>query len=370
MFQKQPFINFVRANINKNNNNDNVYDSSNITNSFLENENVSQVYQSIVLSSSPSLSSPSSLNQNHKKIIKSAIIEDHKSIIDNKKYQQTQKSKEIFKFCQNGKLEQMKQMLQVYGDNKSEKVELRDEFGWTLLMIAACSGHLAIVRLLLEAGANVDAKSTTGETVVELATKTGHDYVVKAIDDYCKQKGKSEKDKNDEVAEFQLQFQSNKIEQTKHQIECTDCGVLVLESDLITHKSSITHQLKVGQFSSEETRQLGSYAHVNRNFKGYQLLVKQGWNEHSGLGINEDGRKYPIVARPKPDRACIGLPHMTENKCETRMVRSLSLNQQLLLQSQQSRVERKNKLKHKLYNEHKRQRRIEHEFRECFRDYT
>ncbi|ORX54669.1 hypothetical protein BCR36DRAFT_410480 [Piromyces finnis] len=61
--------------------------------------------------------------------------------------------------------------------------------------------------------------------------------------------------------------------------------------------------------SNKELENNGNQAefHLNGDNVGYQLLVKQGWNEQSGLGSNEDGKLYPVRVNYKHDKKGIGI---------------------------------------------------------------
>ena len=52
-----------------------------------------------------------------------------------------------------------------------------------LLISAACYGHEAAVRALLEAGADVDKADRRGSTALKLAAEKGHEAVVQALRD-------------------------------------------------------------------------------------------------------------------------------------------------------------------------------------------
>ncbi len=55
--------------------------------------------------------------------------------------------------------------------------------GWTCLMAAACNGHLAICRLLLDKGAQVEAKNINGGTPLHYAANQGHVEIVRLLCD-------------------------------------------------------------------------------------------------------------------------------------------------------------------------------------------
>ena len=55
------------------------------------------------------------------------------------------------------------------------------EYGWTCLMTAAANGHLAICRLLLDKGAQLEAKNSYGFTPLHSAAARGHVKIVRLL---------------------------------------------------------------------------------------------------------------------------------------------------------------------------------------------
>ena len=49
------------------------------------------------------------------------------------------------------------------------------------LYIATCNGHEAVVRALIEAGADVNKATDNGGTPLVVAVKSGHETVVRAL---------------------------------------------------------------------------------------------------------------------------------------------------------------------------------------------
>jgi len=63
-------------------------------------------------------------------------------------------------------------------------VNVKDEYGWTALMLASRNGHKEVVKLLLKKGADVNAKNKGGWTALMLATLYGHKEIVEILKSY------------------------------------------------------------------------------------------------------------------------------------------------------------------------------------------
>ena len=59
----------------------------------------------------------------------------------------------------------------------------RDARGWTPLMLAAMSGHLDVVRALLDAGADVNARSLDGSSALLEAAVWEHNEIAAVLTD-------------------------------------------------------------------------------------------------------------------------------------------------------------------------------------------
>jgi len=85
-------------------------------------------------------------------------------------------------YCLKGMISSVKRMLEM----KSIDVEARtggEDYGWTCLMTAASDGHLDICRLLIDKGAQVNAKGIIGRNPLHCAIVKGHIEVVRLLCD-------------------------------------------------------------------------------------------------------------------------------------------------------------------------------------------
>jgi ankyrin repeat protein len=65
--------------------------------------------------------------------------------------------------------------------DKGADIEAKDKDGWTPLLYAAVTMHEAIVRMLLDKGADVEAKNEDGRTPLLYAAERGHEAVVRML---------------------------------------------------------------------------------------------------------------------------------------------------------------------------------------------
>src|SRR5205814_7283 len=78
--------------------------------------------------------------------------------------------------AENGHLAVVKLLLKAKAD-----VNVKDKHGETALYRAAKNGHEAVVKLLLEAKADVNVRDESGRTALYMATENGHEGVVKLL---------------------------------------------------------------------------------------------------------------------------------------------------------------------------------------------
>ena len=171
-------------------------------------------------------------------------------------------------------------------------VNCTDSFSWTPLMCSCHAGHERVVCFLLEHGAEWrgvhDAK---GRDARQLAVLGGHQSVVGYLDRHAQQ-----------VMDGDGVMSTGEEDGVEEEF-CSDCDVSVkgTRRQMKRHFTSTTHLINA--HSGEEPCPHFGLPPSN---VGFQLLVKEGWDMHGGLGPTGKGRRYPVKTELKNDRGCVG----------------------------------------------------------------
>lgn len=163
-----------------------------------------------------------------------------------------------------------------------------DNFGWTGLMMAACEGFLEICFILIEFGADTNIKDTKGNTAENLAEIKGHKHLVQLIQSAATIEISSDEDDDDAPEPF----------------DCDVCNEKIKESTRKKHEASTLHQFNM-KITDKEAQIAGFGIPVHN--KGYQLMLKQGWDKNKGLGPKKSGRLYPIKTVLRTKRQGLGM---------------------------------------------------------------
>ena len=70
------------------------------------------------------------------------------------------------------------------GDIVSDLIERTYQLGWTPLMVACQNGHQEIVRVLLQAGANTEPRSPLSKNSLEIAKENGRAEILKILEEH------------------------------------------------------------------------------------------------------------------------------------------------------------------------------------------
>ncbi|KAJ8872070.1 hypothetical protein PR048_025671 [Dryococelus australis] len=169
-----------------------------------------------------------------------------------------------------------------------KNVNFTDNFGWTPLMCAACAGSVEAVEFLIESGANTKIKDKRGNTCLSLASKNNRYAVVKAIESWVPKSLQVEKDRRTGTLSSEKFF-------------CESCKRTFQDTSKEKHVTSTVHL-----FNSRPHLSCKTVYGIPESNKGYQILLKGGWDRERGLGPDGSGHKYPLKTVLKQDREGLG----------------------------------------------------------------
>lgn len=172
-----------------------------------------------------------------------------------------------------------------YIENNLSKnnVNIVDYFGWTPLMSAAYSGSIKIVEYLLTLGADKRLADKSGNTALDLAIKRNHNDIIIALkksnfnDNYKKYNSHNKQDK---IINFYCEICKNNFKETTKK----------------KHETSTLHIFNTKPILP------GPIYGLQKDNRGYQIMLNNGWDEKQGLGPTGTGLKYPIKTVLKRDR--------------------------------------------------------------------
>lgn len=191
------------------------------------------------------------------------------------------------KFAQHNDLENLQKLIEF-----GVSINATDEYGWSLLMVAACAGSDHVVKYLLSKNARRGKRDCKGNTALFLACQNKH---TKVVDLLIKKKDKK-------LLVNDPSYCVNNTADSDSPISsyfCETCNV-ISNCTKTQHITSIAHQLNESNKDAKPT-----YG-IPRNNIGFQMLLQQGWDEFKGLGRDGTGLKYPIKPKQKKDRSGIG----------------------------------------------------------------
>ncbi|XP_022190999.2 G patch domain and ankyrin repeat-containing protein 1 homolog isoform X1 [Nilaparvata lugens] len=175
-------------------------------------------------------------------------------------------------------------------------VDSRDEFGWSALMCASCAGAENVVKLLLNCDIDVAIKDKKGNDCLSLAKSRGNKNIVKLIEHHIN----NPKERTlDDV--FVIDVDSDEAKNSGSYY-CKDCKESMPTSAKPNHLTSTVHNFNAARKSGLKT----SYG-ISESNKGFQMLLKTGWDREKGLGPEGEGHKFPPKVMLKQDRTGLGV---------------------------------------------------------------
>ena len=163
-------------------------------------------------------------------------------------------------------------------------VDLQDDYGWTALMCAAHAGQVKVIKLLLRAGAAADLTNTQGQTAVSLAKKARKWAVVDVLKRHSA--GRPLEDP---------------VDTGSHEaFYCSTCQQEFKDTTQYQHETSTLHQFSLNR------PPVGTNYFLTEANKGFQMMLREGWDKDKGLGPGGEGQKFPVKTVLKRDRKGLG----------------------------------------------------------------
>lgn len=211
--------------------------------------------------------------------------------------------------------------------SQPEMKDFKDNFGWSLLMIASKAGSEKVLHYLKGQNADLNVTDKTGQDCISLAKNK----TIKAI--LTGQKDTKVKIKTSKKAKLA-------------NLNCDLCDVDGLDEDQYkAHLASTVHQYKEG--SNKDLKVHYVIPEANR---GFQMMLQSGWESNKGLGPQKDGKLYPVKTALKRDKHGLGL-----DKTEKKVTHFQSFDDTSVKnpKKEDERVERAQTMKKRLRDKHK-----------------
>lgn len=258
---------------------------------ILTGEQASSFYKEVI--STKSSATPSSKPLVHDKLSKHSRKKhnSNRSTVTSGLAYKAPSTAQLFKYAQEGNVDELRRAL----ESGECDVNTLDDYSWSLLMCSASAGHKEIVQLLLDQGAQWrNVKDRRGNNAPGLARISGHEELAQLIENHG--------------VKILSCLCSHKASQSSlggmcvptDPFYCNVCKQMINSSTKTSHNVSTSHQ-----FSCQHKPNVSKYLIPQTN-RGYQMMLRSGWDPEGGLGSEGKGRTLPVKTVLKRDRFGIG----------------------------------------------------------------
>ncbi|XP_045774403.1 G patch domain and ankyrin repeat-containing protein 1 homolog [Maniola jurtina] len=196
----------------------------------------------------------------------------------------------LFTSVQDNDIDSLKHIL----DACPDKINTVDEYGWNLLMIACQAKSYEAVKELLKRGIDITVQDKAGNSAQSLIIKNKSSYLADILLSHVSSCGQPKKTNVYDVKEIKHKKRHKEL------FICEICDGKTFDSK-DEHLSSTIHNIK-----ASKGRKIPTNYVIPQSNKGYQIMLKTGWNKEIGLGPDGSGKKYPIKAVQKNDKKGLG----------------------------------------------------------------
>lgn len=200
--------------------------------------------------------------------------------------------KDLFLSAQNNDVNTVTWIL----DNFPDKLNIKDSFGWSLLMIACQANAIETVNELLKREIDTSIRDKAGNSARSLVIKNKNLALVNIFTSY----------KSETSPEVRITKNHKKVKRKK-EYTCDTCNKNY--PDKSEHLSSTIHNI-----NASKNKKIPTNYKIPESNRGYQIMVRGGWDKEYGLGPDGSGKKYPLRTVQKKDRKGLGHAKIKQSK--------------------------------------------------------
>lgn len=202
--------------------------------------------------------------------------------------------KDLFLSAQNNDVNTLTRIL----NNSPSKINIVDAYGWSLLMIACQANAIETVNELLKRDIDTSIRDRAGNSARSLVIKNKNLALVNTFLSY----------KSKTTTEIQIDKNHKRVKRKK-EYTCDTCNRNY--RDKSEHLSSTIHNINASKDKKIPTNYV-----IPVSNRGYQIMLKGGWDKEAGLGPDGSGNKYPLRTIQKKDREGLGHEKIKQSKKE------------------------------------------------------
>lgn len=223
--------------------------------------------------------------------------------------------KDLFLSVQNNYINMLQNIL----DSCPSLINMVDDYGWSLLMIACQANSVDVVKELLKRGIDTSVRDKGGNSATTLVIRNKNIELADLLISH--RKNNPESISNEEPPRIKIPKVNT---MKKEKFACDMCNKVF--PDKKEHLASTVHNI-----SASKDKKIPANYTIPQTNRGYQLMLKVGWDRECGLGRDGSGKKYPIKAVLKKDRKGLGhkkikKEELHDSKKNNKLVVSKSIN--------------------------------------------
>lgn len=204
----------------------------------------------------------------------------------------------VMKAVEINNVNEVKSMMQGNENN----INMTDQFGWTPLMSACCAGSVDTVQYLLQLNPDLGVRDKKGNTCYNLANSKGNYKIINLLKKYLKT-SKSPAQSNNSNTQNIVRLKKDSLVK---EFFCDICRQSFKNTDRSEHITSTVHL-----FNSASNSKMPTMYGIPESNKGFQMLLRHGWDKEKGLGPEGSGHKFPLKTILKQDRLGLGAKQYT-----------------------------------------------------------